>query len=146
MRISSKTGDFSTSVRLYSSDFRGDFVGTRHGHLVLTDFPFRFCILEPFCSTEDRCRTGRARIPRMPFYLFLSYRLSLLLPHSKSVTSSVARVVLSPTPTSMPRQRLCLFSDLAPSSNSLRFLGDSPSRSAGTQRSLFRVFRPVTVC
>lgn len=96
--VPSKTGDFSTQGGLYSSCFRGYFHGATHAGLVLTDFPFRFCVLEPFCPTEDRCRTGRARIPRMPFYLFLSYRVSLLLPHSKSATLSVAHGGLSPTP------------------------------------------------
>lgn len=64
--------------------------------LALTDFTTRFCILEPFCSTEDRCRTGRARIPRMPYLsLFVLPTLSLLLPHPQSITLSVARSPLA---------------------------------------------------
>lgn len=73
------------SVHLYSNVFRGHFVGHKRAANVLSDFPARFCILEPFCWIEDRCRTGRARIPRMPYLSLFVLTLSLLLPHIRDL-------------------------------------------------------------
>lgn len=72
--------NFSASHHLYSNASMDEFLVYLNDVLALSDFTTRFCILEPFCSTQDRCRTGRARIPRMP-YLSLFVLRSLFCSH-----------------------------------------------------------------
>lgn len=128
--VSSKTRNFSEQPRLYSNVFRVDFPGLARGAVALNDFSARFCILEPFCSTEDRCRTGRARIPRMPY-------LSLfVLPLSSTPASTIYYFICGAT-----------FPSLASLAPSLSFGRNPPSLSVRTARRVtvisFHFFHPV---
>lgn len=78
LAASARPSNFSSSHHLYFCVSTGQFSVLRSAAVVLTDFPARFCFREPFCSSRDRSRIGRAGNRAWRIYLFLSYALAPL--------------------------------------------------------------------